>query len=92
MESSGAKLNATTVKETLSKLTSKNELQNDESDSTPLLYTVISEASGDVGEAHMPGIASTSKKKHKFQIILQNKMQCFVTTRSQQNAMELLLR
>ena len=48
------KLNATTGTETLSKLTSKNELQNDESESTPLLYTVISEASGDLGEAHTP--------------------------------------
>ena len=37
VEASGVKLNATTGKEALSKLTSKNELQNDESESTPLL-------------------------------------------------------
>ena len=54
VEASGVKLNATTVTETLSKLINKDELQEDEGELTPLLYTVISEASGDLGEAHMP--------------------------------------
>ena len=54
VEASGVKLNAATVTETLSKLTNKDELQEDGSESMPLLYTVISEASAVVGEAHMP--------------------------------------
>ena len=54
VEASGVKLNVATATETLSKLTNKDELQEDENASTPMLYTVISEASGEVGEAHMP--------------------------------------